>query len=239
MKPEARFEKAHRNIEWAIGDLIDVTDESVPNQSQYFAASRAKKGNGQGDENNHKDKPAYTIRANPKSRVESSMQSEKLDRQTLQEQALSVFDKLREKMKVALSVKAVEVLRCVNSSSGEQEETVQKLVYKAPNIITPFQNSESEGYDAIDYVPPKTLVRVVKEFPEDLFDGKVFAALFARISLSDSNATERLRGASKDRIVSLLNDVLRILTFTGNQKDSKNELTRASLSIKSLLGEIE
>lgn len=33
-------------------------------------ASKAKKGNGQGDESNHKDKPAYTIRANPKSRVQ-------------------------------------------------------------------------------------------------------------------------------------------------------------------------
>jgi len=69
-KPIARFAESHRSIEWAIGDLVDVKDESVPNQSQYFGASRAKKGNGQGDENNHKDKPAYTIRANPKSRVQ-------------------------------------------------------------------------------------------------------------------------------------------------------------------------
>lgn len=69
-KPEAGFIHAYRSIEWAIGDLVDVIDESVPNQSQYFGASRAKKGNGQGDENNHKDKPAYTIRANPKSRVQ-------------------------------------------------------------------------------------------------------------------------------------------------------------------------
>ncbi len=68
--PEADFTHAHRSIEWAIGDLTEVTDESVPNQSQYFGASRAKRGNGQGDENNHKEKPAYTIRANPKSRVQ-------------------------------------------------------------------------------------------------------------------------------------------------------------------------
>lgn len=69
-RPEADFTHAHRSIEWAIGDLIDVKDESIPNQSQYFEASRAKRGNGQGDENNKKDKPAYTIRANPKSRVQ-------------------------------------------------------------------------------------------------------------------------------------------------------------------------
>lgn len=70
IKPQPLFSAAHRSVEWGIGDLIDITDESVPNQSQYFSASRAKKGNGQGDENNHKDKPAYTIRANPKSRVQ-------------------------------------------------------------------------------------------------------------------------------------------------------------------------
>ncbi len=69
-EPEARFKDDHRSIEWAIGDLVDVTDNSVPNQGDYFGASKAKKGNGQGDESNKKDKPAYTIRANPKSRVQ-------------------------------------------------------------------------------------------------------------------------------------------------------------------------
>jgi DNA (cytosine-5)-methyltransferase 1 len=69
-KPEAKFVGNYHSIEWAIGDLVDVTDNTIPNQDQYFGASRAKKGNGQGDENNKKDLPAYTIRANPKSRVQ-------------------------------------------------------------------------------------------------------------------------------------------------------------------------
>lgn len=70
-EPEAQFKGKHRSIEWAIGDLIGVTDNAVvPNQGDYFGASKAKKGNGQGDESNKKDMPAYTIRANPKSRVQ-------------------------------------------------------------------------------------------------------------------------------------------------------------------------
>lgn len=69
-KPIAKYEGSYHSIEWAIGDLVNITDESVPNQSQYFKASRAKRGNGQGDEVNDRDKPAYTIRANPKSRVQ-------------------------------------------------------------------------------------------------------------------------------------------------------------------------
>lgn len=69
-KPLPLFKDNPRSIEWAIGDLESVTDETVPNQSQYFRASKAKRGNGQGDEKNVKDQPAYTIRANPKSRVQ-------------------------------------------------------------------------------------------------------------------------------------------------------------------------
>jgi DNA (cytosine-5)-methyltransferase 1 len=57
-------------IRWAIQDLEDVTDDTVPNQSQYFKASKAKNGNGQGDEVSDPDKPAYTIRAKPQSRVQ-------------------------------------------------------------------------------------------------------------------------------------------------------------------------
>lgn len=58
------------SIEWAISDLEHITDEAIPNQSQYFKASKAKNGNGQGDEVNRRDEPAYTIRANAKSRVQ-------------------------------------------------------------------------------------------------------------------------------------------------------------------------
>lgn len=60
----------YRSIDWAIGDLIAVCDDTVPNQSQYFLASKAKKGNGQGDEKSKKGQPAYTVRANAKSRVQ-------------------------------------------------------------------------------------------------------------------------------------------------------------------------
>ncbi len=68
--PEAKFKGNPRTIKWAIEDLEDIEDESVPNQSQYFKASKAKKGNGQGDELSDPNKPSYAMRANPKSRVQ-------------------------------------------------------------------------------------------------------------------------------------------------------------------------
>lgn len=63
-------ERNYRTTRWAIGDLEEILDESVPNQSQFFRASKAKKGNGQGDEVTLADTPSYTIRANAKSRVQ-------------------------------------------------------------------------------------------------------------------------------------------------------------------------
>jgi DNA (cytosine-5)-methyltransferase 1 len=68
--PEPTHIGRHRTISWAIDDLREVTDESVANQSQYFKASKAKRGNGQGDERSRADEPAYTVRANAKSRVQ-------------------------------------------------------------------------------------------------------------------------------------------------------------------------
>lgn len=68
--PPATFASKHRGTKWAIEDLKTILDETVPNQSQYFKASKAKKGNGQGDEHCKADFPSYTIRANAKSRVQ-------------------------------------------------------------------------------------------------------------------------------------------------------------------------
>lgn len=68
--PTPTHSGAHRSIQWAIEDLESVLDESVPNQSQFFLASKAKRGNGQGDELSRADRPAYTVRANAKSRVQ-------------------------------------------------------------------------------------------------------------------------------------------------------------------------
>lgn len=68
--PKETHSGNHRSIRWAIEDLEEITTEVVPNQSQFFLASPAKKGNGQGDEVSKADKPSYTIRANAKSRVQ-------------------------------------------------------------------------------------------------------------------------------------------------------------------------
>jgi len=68
--PKPEFVGNHRTIKWAIEDLMEIDCESISNQSQYFKASKAKKGNGQGDEISKPNSPSYTVRANAKSRVQ-------------------------------------------------------------------------------------------------------------------------------------------------------------------------
>jgi DNA (cytosine-5)-methyltransferase 1 len=70
IEPVATHSKARRTSEWAIDDLKQVDDESIPNQSQYFKAAVAGKGHGQGDEITRRDAPGYTVRANAKSRIQ-------------------------------------------------------------------------------------------------------------------------------------------------------------------------
>ncbi len=169
--------------------------------------------------------------------VETTMQEAKIDRQSLQDRASSAFDLLREKLAVALRDRAADVVNCVHESAGEVEETVTNLIQSNTALLTAFQSGIEEGYDAIDYVPPKTLYRLIERFPEDVFDGKVLQTPYITINLQDEKATLRARDESKDRALSLIKDALRVISGY-SQRVQKNELARASLSVDFLLKEL-
>ena len=69
VKPVPTNLDAPVTISQALHDLEDVTDERVTNQSQYFVASKATSGGGQGDTVNEADKVALCIRANSRGRI--------------------------------------------------------------------------------------------------------------------------------------------------------------------------
>jgi hypothetical protein len=170
--------------------------------------------------------------------VENTMKDERIDKQSLQDRASSAFDLLREKLMVALKDKAAEVVKCVHESSGEVEETVTNLIQSNATLLTSFQNNTAEGYDAMDFVPPRTLYRLIERFPEYVFDGKALQAPYSKIALPDEKATNRMREESKDRVLSFIKDALRIISGYG-QRAQKNELARASLSVDFLLKELD
>lgn len=69
-KPRPTHENHHVPVDVALADLESIIDESVTNQSQYFLASRATAGGGQGDHTNERGKVAYCIRANARGRIQ-------------------------------------------------------------------------------------------------------------------------------------------------------------------------
>ena len=99
-----------------------------------------------------------------------------------------------------------------------------------------FDLGTSESIAVIDHVPVKTLVRLVDRFPEDLFDRVVFDALYSTIKLDDANAAQRLRDASKERILSLLKDAQSVVSDHNSKGLSKDELIRYGLSLNILRG---
>jgi hypothetical protein len=169
--------------------------------------------------------------------VETTMQEAKIDRQSLQDRASSAFEFLREKLAIVLKDHAAEVIACVHESTGEVEETIANIIQSNPSLLVVFQSGGADGYDAIDYVPPKTLYRLIERFPEDVFDGKVLQTPYTAINLQDEKATRRARDESKDRALSFIKDALRVISGY-SQRVQKNELTRASLSVDFLLKEL-
>lgn len=171
--------------------------------------------------------------------VQGKLQDVRVDRASLQEKAAAMFDRLREKLVEKLDGKKSLVLDCIHESSGEVEETVLSMLSNGP-LVLKFQNKDDEGFAALRHAPFRTLLRLVDRFPEDLFDGKVFAAPYLSLTLADPQATDRARGESKDRIMSFLKDALWVLGQAGavTAMRGKDELARCAHSINFLSREI-
>lgn len=67
--PQPSHVMRHVSIDEAIDDLMPIEDETVPNQSQYFVATKATAGAGQGDQVSERGKLGYAVRANAKARI--------------------------------------------------------------------------------------------------------------------------------------------------------------------------
>jgi len=170
--------------------------------------------------------------------VEESMSEARIDRQSLLDRAISAFNLLREKLISVLQPRAIDVINCVHEAVGEVEDTISDIQSNTA-LIAAFQSREESGFDVLYHVPYKTLLRIVEKFPEEVFDNKVLATPYSVIQLADENATKRSRDESKERALAYLKDTLRVIVNSGHgQKDPKNELARASLSVDFLLKEL-
>ena len=161
----------------------------------------------------------------------------RIDKASLNDQASAIFSELREKLISCLEKDYAEVVACIKESIGENEETVSSLLSDT-DLYQAFELVTSESIAVIEYVPVKTIVRLVDRFPHKLFDDKLFKAPYSKITFPDAKAEERLREISKERIVSLLKDAQALINDQNSRKISKDELVRYGLSLNILKGVI-
>jgi len=166
--------------------------------------------------------------------IQQNNQDLRMDKTTLQERASIIFGVMRDSMQVSLGQRAMDVIACVKESAGETEETIQQMLPDSP-LIEKFQRNADDAIAVLDFVPNKTLVRLVDRFPEMVLDGKVFNIRYIGILIDDEKATERLRTEAKDRLLSFLKDAVWVSSLAGNQSRTfKDELTRCLFSINFL-----
>jgi hypothetical protein len=153
----------------------------------------------------------------------------RLDRATLQERAERIIDDIRNQMEVQLANVAAEALDAIHESTGDVEDTINKLL-NDPDLLTEFQNKAVASIRALQHVPARTLARLIDRFPEYLLDGRVFKMPYMGISISDDKATSRARLEAKKRVLSYLEDALLLASGAMNSA-SKDELGRAAYSL--------
>lgn len=161
--------------------------------------------------------------------IRSYMLDERIDRFSLAERAEYFFINLREGMKPLLASCSEKVVECIHESSGETEEAIERAI-SAGVEFSEIDPMGEAAFNLYDYVPDRTLYRLVDLFPEYLFDGQLFKSSYQSIVLKDKQAEARLRTESKDRLLSYIKDLLYLLS-TPASSISKNDLTRIASSL--------
>ncbi|HEX8127904.1 MAG TPA: DNA (cytosine-5-)-methyltransferase [Pyrinomonadaceae bacterium] len=140
-RPAPTHLNAHVPIDEAIGDLASITDESITNQSQYFVATKATAGGGQGDHTNQRGEPAYCIRANAKARIQFHYELER--RLTVRECArLQSFPD-----------EFVFPFAAMTNMTQIGNAVPPLLAYKVANSISDFLANPHEGAEAATHRP--------------------------------------------------------------------------------------
>lgn len=165
------------------------------------------------------------------------LKNQKVDKASLNEQSSLFFDRLKEALQHSLAEQYAAVVACIKESVGETETTINAMLSE-PELLAAFEDTSPDAIGVIQYVPTRTLIRIVERFPQELFDGKVFKAKYNNLpNTGNAEANERIRVEAKDRIVSLLKDAL-LVQGENSARLSKNEMTKCAWSITVLQGEL-
>ncbi len=164
--------------------------------------------------------------------MKKMMPDRAVDKQIVNERISDFYSTLRNKMYISLIGNKQDVINCIHESEGDVEETCKRLMGQT-DLLNDFMTKSEGGYDALEYIPQSTLIRLVDRFPEQLFDGNVFRSPYSSFNNYPGNMGERLKSVSKTRVVTFLKEVDGM-----NNNLNKMELYHLSLGLDMLYEEL-
>lgn len=168
--------------------------------------------------------------------IERYLSKERVDASYLKERAEAFFSDIRDPMKRLLKPISEEVVACIHESAGESEEAISLALSSGLDFGT-IKPGSLTAYEIMEYVPSRTLLRLIDRYPDRLFDKQLFDVSFTEIELADKAMQDRLRESAKERIVSYIKDLLYLIS-TPSSSISKNDLNRVALSLSSLTSKL-
>ncbi len=162
----------------------------------------------------------------------------KVEMAAIQESARAYFDALREAAVELLSDRAAEVLDCIHQSPGEVQDIGMNLALRGSELVGRFSRKDPAAIQCLYDAPPRTLIRLVNNFPEAFFDEKFFSFRYATLSFADSAVNQRIQEETLERVVSFLRDAVWILQDhsrpSADHTGRKEEIQRCAHSLSLL-----
>lgn len=162
----------------------------------------------------------------------------RVDAGIIQESARAYFDELREAAVELLASRAQEVVSCIHESPAEVQDIGMNLAIRRADLVEKFAREEATAIECLYEAGPRTLIRLVNNFPEAFFDEKFFSFRYASLSFTDSAVNERIRDETLERVISYLRDAHWILQDQSrpgaDRNGRKEEIQRCAHSLSLL-----
>ena len=162
----------------------------------------------------------------------------KVEVTVIQESARAYFDALREAAVELLAGRAREVMECVHESPAEVQDIGMNLALRRSDLVERFSRKDPATLESLFEAPPRTLIRLVGNFPEAFFDEKFFSFRYATLSFADAAVNQRIRDETLERVVSFLRDAQWILQEqshpSSDHNGRKEEIQRCAHSLSLL-----
>ncbi|MCP4607781.1 MAG: ATP-binding protein [Planctomycetes bacterium] len=176
--------------------------------------------------------PGIEIRHTFMGLVENHLSDERIVTEALKERAQAILSQTFEKLPNLLAPRINKAIEIIKEVESEEESLAESLLEENPDLFQEYQAGSEKAHEALAYISPETLIRLVDKMPEEFMDDKAFTLPYSQIEVGSEEMRKRLRRASVDKILNYLRDIRTLLK--GGGTTTKHELIRYSNTLSIL-----